>query len=88
MPIAAAAENYPPHSARNASQDRRGRDYIMSGGVTKKWEKDGEKVVDMDIAVDTKLGAGAPCIGTLAIPAKALGPPIGRLRADVAGTDR
>jgi hypothetical protein len=48
-----------------------GEDYMMSGVVTKKWEKDGEKLVDMDIAIDTELGAGYRCSGTLAVPGRA-----------------
>jgi hypothetical protein len=35
-----------------------GEDYRMTGVITRKWEKDGEKRVDMDIAIDTQLGPG------------------------------
>ncbi len=47
-----------------------GEDYTMSGKITKKWEKDGEKLVDMDIAIDTQLGPGYRCTGTLALPSR------------------
>ncbi len=47
-----------------------GEDYMMTGTITKKWEKDGEKLVDMDIAIDTQLGPGYRCSGTLALPSK------------------
>jgi hypothetical protein len=39
--------------------------------ITRKWEKDGEKRVDMDIAIDTQLGPGYRCSGTLALPSRA-----------------
>jgi acyl dehydratase len=45
-----------------------GEDYMMSGVITKKWEKDGESLVDMDIAINTELGPGYRCSGTLALP--------------------
>jgi len=45
-----------------------GEDYMMSGVITKKWEKDGESLVDMDITIDTELGPGYRCSGTLALP--------------------
>ncbi len=47
-----------------------GEDYKMTGAITRKWEKDGEKRVDMDIAIDTQLGPGYRCSGTLALPSK------------------
>jgi acyl dehydratase len=47
-----------------------GEDYRMSGTITKKWEQNGEKLVDMDIAIDTELGPGYRCSGTLALPSK------------------
>jgi acyl dehydratase len=48
-----------------------GEDYCMSGVITKKWEKDGEKLVDMDIAIDTQLGPGYRCSASLALPSRA-----------------
>jgi acyl dehydratase len=48
-----------------------GEDYMMSGAITKKWEQDGEKLVDMDMTVDTQRGPGYRCSGTLALPSKA-----------------
>lgn len=47
-----------------------GEDYRMSGVVTRKWEKAGEKLVDMDIEIDTQLGPGYRCSGTLALPTR------------------
>ena len=47
-----------------------GEDYKMTGAITRKWEKDGEKRVEMDIAIDTQLGPGDRCSGTLALPSK------------------
>ena len=47
-----------------------GEDYRMTGVITKKWEQDGEKLVDMDIAIDTQLGPGYRCSGTLALSGK------------------
>jgi hypothetical protein len=47
-----------------------GEDYKMTGAITKKWEQDGEKRVDMDIAIDTQLGPGYRCSGTLALPSR------------------
>ncbi len=48
-----------------------GEDYMMSGNVTRVWEQDGEKLVDMDIEIDTELGPGYRCTGTLALPSRA-----------------
>ena len=45
-----------------------GEDYRMSGVITRKWEQDGEKRVDMDISIDTQLGPAYTCSGTLALP--------------------
>ncbi len=45
-----------------------GEDYMMSGVITKKWEKDGEKLVDMDISIDTQMGPAYKSSGTLALP--------------------
>ncbi len=47
-----------------------GEDYKMTGVITRKWQKDGEKLVDMDIAIDTQRGPGYRCSGTLALPSK------------------
>lgn len=47
-----------------------GEDYKMTGAITRRWEKDGEKLVDMDIAIDTQLGPGYRCSGTLALPSR------------------
>jgi acyl dehydratase len=47
-----------------------GEDYRMTGVIAKKWESGGEKLVDMDIAIDTQLGPGYRCSGTLALPSK------------------
>ncbi len=44
-----------------------GEDYRMSGVVTKKWQADGEKLIDMDITIDTQLGPAYQCSGTLAL---------------------
>ena len=45
-----------------------GEDYMMSGAITRKWEEGGEKLVDMDIIIDTELGPAYRCSGTLALP--------------------
>lgn len=45
-----------------------GEDYMMSGVITRKWEQGGEKLVDMDINIDTQLGPAYNCSGTLALP--------------------
>jgi hypothetical protein len=45
-----------------------GEDYMMSGVITRKWEEGGEKLVDMDISIDTELGPAYSCSGTLALP--------------------
>ncbi len=47
-----------------------GEDYMMSGIVSKKWEKNGEKLVDLDIKITTNLGPAYICGGTLALPTK------------------
>jgi hypothetical protein len=44
-----------------------GEDYRMSGTITKKWEEGGEKLVDLDISIDTELGPAYKCSGTLAL---------------------
>ena len=33
-----------------------GEDYIMNGTITRKWEEGGEKLVDMDISIETQMG--------------------------------
>ena len=48
-----------------------GEDYKMSGVITKKWESNGEKLVDMDIAIETQLGPAYRCTGSLALPSSA-----------------
>jgi acyl dehydratase len=45
-----------------------GEDYMMTGVITRKWESGGEKLVDMDIRIDTDLGPAYTCSGTLALP--------------------
>jgi hypothetical protein len=45
-----------------------GEDYMMRGTITRKWEEGGEKLVDMDIFIDTELGPAYACSGTLALP--------------------
>jgi len=45
-----------------------GEDYQMSGVITRKWQDGGEQLVDMDIRIDTQLGQGYVCSGTLALP--------------------
>jgi len=45
-----------------------GEDYMMSGVITKKWEQHGEKLLDMDITIDTQRGPAYRCSGTLALP--------------------
>jgi acyl dehydratase len=45
-----------------------GEDYRMRGTITRKWEEGGEKLVDMDIFIDTELGPAYTCSGTLALP--------------------
>lgn len=45
-----------------------GEDYRMTGVVTRKWEADGEKLVDIDITIDTQLGPAYTSSGTLALP--------------------
>lgn len=45
-----------------------GEDYMMSGVITRKWQDGGENLVDMDIRIDTELGPGYICSGTLALP--------------------
>ncbi len=47
-----------------------GEDYKMSGVITKKWENNGEKLVDMDIAIETQLGPAYRCSGSLALPSR------------------
>ena len=41
---------------------------MMRGAITRKWEEGGEKLVDMDIFIDTELGPAYACSGTLALP--------------------
>jgi hypothetical protein len=48
-----------------------GEDYMMTGVVTRKWQDGGEKLVDLDISIDTDLGPAYSCSGTLALPVKA-----------------
>ena len=43
---------------------------MMSGAITRKWEEDGEKRIDMDIAIQTQLGPAYRCSGTLALPSR------------------
>jgi len=45
-----------------------GEDYIMNGVVTKKWEEKGEKLIDIDITIDTQHGPAYRCSGTLQLP--------------------
>jgi hypothetical protein len=45
-----------------------GEDYMMSGVITRKWVEGGEKLVDMDISIDTQLGPAYSCSGTLVLP--------------------
>jgi hypothetical protein len=45
-----------------------GEDYRMTGIITRKWRSETEKLVDMDIRIDTELGPGYVCSGTLALP--------------------
>jgi len=45
-----------------------GEDYMMSGVITRKWQEGGEKLVDMDVQIDTQLGPAYNCSGTLALP--------------------
>ncbi|MDX1735567.1 MAG: MaoC family dehydratase N-terminal domain-containing protein [Halioglobus sp.] len=45
-----------------------GEDYMMSGTITRKWLEGDEKLVDMDISIDTQLGPAYNCSGTLALP--------------------
>ncbi|MBK6738462.1 MAG: hypothetical protein IPG64_11335 [Haliea sp.] len=47
-----------------------GEDYMMRGAITRKWEEGGEKLVDMDIFIDTELGPAYACSGTLPLPLK------------------
>lgn len=47
-----------------------GEDYMMRGVITKKWEEGGEKLVDMDIMIDTENGPAYRCSGTLALPTR------------------
>ena len=47
-----------------------GEVYMMSGAITRKWEEDGEKRIDMDIAIQTQLGPAYRCSGTLALPSR------------------
>jgi len=47
-----------------------GEDYIMNGVVTKKWEENGEKLIDLDITIDTQHGPAYRCSGSLALPTK------------------
>ena len=44
------------------------RSMTVGGTVKRKWQEDGEKRVDMDIAVETQLGPAYRCSGTLALP--------------------
>ncbi|MEM9255387.1 MAG: MaoC family dehydratase N-terminal domain-containing protein [Pseudomonadota bacterium] len=45
-----------------------GEDYIMTGQVTRKWERDGHKLVDLSINIETQLGPAYTCSGTLGLP--------------------
>jgi len=45
-----------------------GEDYMMRGAITRKSQEGGEKLVDMDIFIDTELGPAYTCSGTLALP--------------------
>jgi len=45
-----------------------GEDMILTGRVTKKYEKDGEQRVDLAIAIDTDRGTAYQAGGTLALP--------------------
>ena len=45
-----------------------GEDYIMNGVVTKKWQENGEKLIDIDITIDTQHGPAYKCSGSLALP--------------------
>jgi len=45
-----------------------GEDYMMSGVITRKWQEGVEKLVDMDIQIDTQQGPAYSCSGTLALP--------------------
>jgi len=47
-----------------------GEDYRMTGAITKKWEQDGEKRIDINVSIDTQLGPGYRCSGTLALPSR------------------
>jgi acyl dehydratase len=47
-----------------------GEDYIMNGVVTKKWEEDGEHLVDIDVDISTQFGPGYNCSATLALPSR------------------
>ncbi len=44
-----------------------GEDYIMNGTITRKWEEGGEKLVDMDISIETQMGPAYNCSGTLVL---------------------
>jgi acyl dehydratase len=47
-----------------------GEDYIMNGVITRKWEENGEHLVDMDVTIDTQLGPAYRCSGTLSLPVR------------------
>jgi hypothetical protein len=47
-----------------------GDDMIMTGEVTRKYEENGERRVDIDIAVATQDGPAYVCGGTLALPTR------------------
>jgi acyl dehydratase len=47
-----------------------GEDMIMTGRVTAKYEKDGERRVDLDVAINTDRGAAYQAGGTLALPTR------------------
>jgi len=49
-----------------------GEDMIMTGRVTTKYEEDGERRVDLAIAIDTERGAAYQAGGTLALPTRGL----------------
>lgn len=47
-----------------------GDDMIISGRVTRKYEEDGARLVDVDVMIATQDGPATPCSATLALPGR------------------
>jgi acyl dehydratase len=47
-----------------------GDDMILTGRVTRKYEEDGARLVDVDVMIATQDGPATPCSATLALPSR------------------